>query len=73
MALPLIELRGVETTYRTGKLEYAAALNQDATDHLVLYATQQPVQELGGFHGVNMLQFLPLGSEPSARLGKTGR
>ena len=34
------------------------ALSQDTqTDHLVLYATQATVQDLGGFRGVNMLEF----------------
>ena len=34
------------------------ALSQDTqTDHLVLYATQATVQDLGGFHGVNTLEF----------------
>jgi putative ABC transport system permease protein len=34
------------------------AFNQDtATDHLVLYATQPTVQNLGAFNGVNQLEF----------------
>lgn len=45
------------------------ALSQDTqTDHLVLYASQATVQDLGGFHGVNMLEFrLRDASAPAAQ------
>lgn len=45
------------------------ALSQDTqTDHLVLYATQATVQDLGSFHGVNMLEFrLRDASAPAAQ------
>ena len=44
------------------------ALGQDTrTGHLILYATQATVQELGGFHGVNFLEFrLRDASQPAA-------
>ena len=45
------------------------ALSQDTqTGHLVLYATQATVQRLGGFGGVNMLEFrLRDASQPAAQ------
>jgi len=57
----MLRLQAADGSFRSVKVAGSGrdmALNQDTqTDHLVLYAPQRTVQHLGGFKGVNYLEF----------------